>query len=656
MAGQSVIGALRVNLGLDSAQFTKGLTKSQQQMAQFARRVKQAAAVAAVAFAAAVTRMTTSGLEFIDNQVKMARSIDGTVDGLRALQLAGGDAGVGADAVGQAMQKLGRRLDEAQVRGGPVADALDRIGLSAADLMKMDADERLAAIADRAKELGFTAQQTAGLLGEFGIRNAEMSLLVMQGGDAIRAARAEIVDLGLSLNAVDTLKVEEANDAFSRIRFGVEALSNRLAVAFAPALEAMSVAFVSLMREGGGLRIVIDALGENIGRIAAYAAGFAAVMAGKFAFAVGVVAVKAVMGLRLSLVGLKAALISSGIGIAVVAAGFLIEKFTSLVKSSGGFGNALVLLKDVAVEVFERIRLSFGVVPAAIAVGSANMREFFMRGLLEMAIGFRDFTKMIADGLNSLFGSNLQGAGQGIVDSLGIGWGTALADGAVAGTKLSGILSEVGGKLESVQALRDHMTQTAEETDGAATSAANLAAELADLGSGGSSGGGGAGSVGEVTTAVETLGSRMEAVKSTMQSAFTGLVTGAKSLKDTLGDMLSTFADMLANQAFQSLFAGGFGGLFPIPANANGTNNFQGGLTSVNERGGEIMNLPRGTQIIPNDISKRMADRGGVQNVHVTVGVSADSNGNLLPFVASVTQAGIQQNNKRIATAQGRPT
>ena len=187
------------------------------------------------------------------------------------------------------------------------------------------------------------------------------------------------------------------------------------------------------------------------------------------------------------------------------------------------------------------------------------------------------------------------------------------------------------------------MTQTAEETDGAATSAADLAAELEGLGGGGSSGGGSSGggggaapAVAEVTTAVETLGARMAAVKSTMQSAFTGLVTGAKSLKDTLGDMLSTFADMLANQAFQSLWSGGFGGLFPIPANANGTNNFQGGLTSVNERGGEIMNLPRGTQIIPNDISKRMADKnGGVQNVHVTVGVSADSNGNLLPFVAS---------------------
>ena len=41
--------------------------------------------------------------------------------------------------------------------------------------------------------------------------------------------------------------------------------------------------------------------------------------------------------------------------------------------------------------------------------------------------------------------------------------------------------------------------------------------------------------------------------------------------------------------------------------NATGTNNWRGGLTRVNEKGGEIMNLPRGTQIIPHDISLAIA-------------------------------------------------
>ncbi|PHC27405.1 phage tail tape measure protein [Bacillus wiedmannii] len=45
------------------------------------------------------------------------------------------------------------------------------------------------------------------------------------------------------------------------------------------------------------------------------------------------------------------------------------------------------------------------------------------------------------------------------------------------------------------------------------------------------------------------------------------------------------------------------------PKNANGTPFFSGGISHVNERGGEIMNLPRGTQIIPHDLSKRYIDR-----------------------------------------------
>lgn len=55
-------------------------------------------------------------------------------------------------------------------------------------------------------------------------------------------------------------------------------------------------------------------------------------------------------------------------------------------------------------------------------------------------------------------------------------------------------------------------------------------------------------------------------------------------------------------------------------SNATGTEYFRGGLTHVNENGGEIMNLPNGTQIIPHDISQKMANGGGYTiNCPVTI-------------------------------------
>lgn len=51
---------------------------------------------------------------------------------------------------------------------------------------------------------------------------------------------------------------------------------------------------------------------------------------------------------------------------------------------------------------------------------------------------------------------------------------------------------------------------------------------------------------------------------------------------------------------------------------ATGTSYFPGGLTRIHERGGEIVNLPSGAQIIPHDISQRMTGTPTVQ-VYVTV-------------------------------------
>lgn len=56
--------------------------------------------------------------------------------------------------------------------------------------------------------------------------------------------------------------------------------------------------------------------------------------------------------------------------------------------------------------------------------------------------------------------------------------------------------------------------------------------------------------------------------------------------------------------------------------NATGTNYFEGGLTHVNENGGEIMNLPNGTQIIPHDVSTKMTSQG----VYIVNNINVDGN------------------------------
>lgn len=62
-----------------------------------------------------------------------------------------------------------------------------------------------------------------------------------------------------------------------------------------------------------------------------------------------------------------------------------------------------------------------------------------------------------------------------------------------------------------------------------------------------------------------------------------------------------------------------------LQGNALGTPYFSGGYTRVNERGGEIMRLPNGTQIIPHDVSVKAA---GGRSVTVNVTIQGNVIGN----------------------------
>ncbi|MDO4173721.1 MAG: hypothetical protein Q4D42_03055 [Eubacteriales bacterium] len=62
-----------------------------------------------------------------------------------------------------------------------------------------------------------------------------------------------------------------------------------------------------------------------------------------------------------------------------------------------------------------------------------------------------------------------------------------------------------------------------------------------------------------------------------------------------------------------------------IGENASGTPYWRGGLTRINERGGEIVDLPSGTRIIPHDISKKQA---GGKSVVVNLTIQGNVIGN----------------------------
>lgn len=132
----------------------------------------------------------------------------------------------------------------------------------------------------------------------------------------------------------------------------------------------------------------------------------------------------------------------------------------------------------------------------------------------------------------------------------------------------------------------------------------------------------------------DTVKAKAGEVWNSTKTAFGGIrdsITGAFSAaKDKVAGFFSWLDQKIESvPILGSIYKGGKNAVSWIAdrldGNAMGTPYFAGGLTRVNERGGEIMNLPSGTQIIPHDVSVR---QGSGRSVTVNINVQGNLIGN----------------------------
>lgn len=102
--------------------------------------------------------------------------------------------------------------------------------------------------------------------------------------------------------------------------------------------------------------------------------------------------------------------------------------------------------------------------------------------------------------------------------------------------------------------------------------------------------------------------------------SFTNCINRLKELWESFKAAISSPIDTIIRARKEQIAAGN---------NATGTSYFAGGWTHVNEGGrGELINLPSGSQIIPNSLSKAALAGGGSQNINITLNVAGNVIGN----------------------------
>ncbi len=364
----------------------------------FWRTAGLALAAVSVAAVAAGALMIRSGLQTVDAQAKLAQSMQTTVKSVQILTFAGELAGVSMQEIAAATKKLTINLSEAAGGTGTAVKALERLNLTAAELQAMPLDERIAAIQDALTRFISPAERAAVASDLFG---AKAALAFSRIDSAtLREAARDVKDFGVVVSAMDSAQIERTNDAIGRLSLIWVGIANRLTVAVAPALERVATTLADMARATGPIGIAITALFDNLGRLATYAGTFAAFMAGRWVAGFAAAALS-VRGLATALVFLRGALIRTGIGALIVGAGELVYQFGRLSDAAGGFGNAMGLLKDLVVEVWDRIGLGIDAAAARMNASWSGITAAVaeaMQGATESVVGFGNSTAGVFQG------------------------------------------------------------------------------------------------------------------------------------------------------------------------------------------------------------------------------------------------------------------
>jgi len=160
----------------------------------------------------------------------------------------------------------------------------------------------------------------------------------------------------------------------------------------------------------------------------------------------------------------------------------------------------------------------------------------------------------------------------------------------------------------------------------------------------------------QLAEAQDKIRQRSEEWQDLAKDATRGIVDdliAGKSAADAFSNALGRIAQKLLDMVFDDLFTGLFkgsgggggflGGL--IPGFATGTNYAPGGLAIVGERGPELVNLPRGSQVIPNHAigSPAKLSGGGSSGGTFTFAPQIDARGADVAAVARLEQVVARQ-------------
>ncbi|MEP6827915.1 MAG: hypothetical protein ABJA10_07555 [Aestuariivirga sp.] len=267
-----VVGALRVDLGMETAAFKKGADAAKGEADKLLEHFKGIAAEIAGAFA--LEKLVEGFLkinESIDQLGKAAQKIGIPVEELSKLQYAAKLADVPFDELQTSIEKFDKGLSQAAATSkGPVAAAFKNMGISIRDsggnvkdvnVLLGEAAVKFAAHADG-------ANKTALAMGLFGKAGAAMIPLLNEGNKGIKEAGDQLAQFGGVVTKEAAESAKTLADDIKRLGTAFYSVAQQVVIDITPAITKFTSAIVDFLSNGGGAAKVADVISAALEKMA----------------------------------------------------------------------------------------------------------------------------------------------------------------------------------------------------------------------------------------------------------------------------------------------------------------------------------------------------------------------------------------------------
>lgn len=368
----AIIGALRANLTLNTAQFDAGARRARKTLDNLG------VSMAGLRNAAIALKGTLAGLAAVSmrnaREVQtFARMMGTSAEELQKWAYAAKTVGVEQEQLGDMFKDFQEKVGEYMASGGGgmkdfFEQVAPKIGVTAQQFANLSGPQALQLYVKKMEEAGYSQRQMSFYLESMGSEMTRLIPLLSNGGGGLERLKKQAEETGAILSTAHIAELAALQNSFDAMLASFGGFAGRITAIAAPAFTALFDGLSGLLAPGGTINTIFETLASNLERLGHYAfvavTGFAAYKAVVIGSAVVTAGLSAALGF------LRVALMRTGIGLAIVAVGELTYRFTQLSEKTGSTAEAARLMGRVFLAVLN------GMVSAAVHATNRVMAVF----------------------------------------------------------------------------------------------------------------------------------------------------------------------------------------------------------------------------------------------------------------------------------------